>query len=204
MPTTYVPNAANNPTVIRHAVDGDPPNETVMIAPMVHDLADYAGKTRELVLNIGDHVLSATPSFLESKWSKFATNMQSVAGNTGNASTEVLDWGTGHIPSGRSITKYGVSITPAGAHAGLPGQKPRIRLIKVLFSSGASTVVDEETDGSTTLGQYEAHHTITKTLGTPELVDSALYGYFVEFIHESGANAIQAGMSVQLARISWS
>lgn len=180
------------------------PGEPVMASDLENAVQPLCNRA-QWTCRPGDHVVSVAADYYVSKWQHVGMyRLDSLAGNTGDTITESIVWGLGFIPDGSSITKYGVLIDPANGHAGQPGQLPRIRLVKKNFSSGTETVIDTTTDTYPNQATYEAQHTITKTLGSPYVVDHAIEAYFLEFIHESGANAIQAGLQVHGVRVSWS
>lgn len=203
---TYTPDPTNNPAAIRYVEDGDAPTEANFFAT-TKDLADKIANTQDAP---GDHAVSATPLFDLSKWQIFgAGRIDSLAGNAGGVVNEHVLWGLGDLPQGVSITQVSVSINPSngGNHGAFPGgkpaQMPSVSLIKVLHSTGAATTVETGTDSSSTQAAYEAQHTITHTLATPEVVDRALYSYFIRFQQEGGANSNDTGMQVLSARVTW-
>jgi hypothetical protein len=179
------------------------PGEPVMASDLENAVQPLANRSQWAV-RPGDHVLCEAPFVHLGEWNKDFVHVSTATGNSGTSNHESATWGLGFVPDGASITKYGVSITPVGGHGGLPAQLPRLRLYKKSFSSGTLTLIDEVTDPSASLPAYETHHTITKTLATPEPVDHSLVGYFLVFIHESSTNAIDAGLIVHCARVSWS
>ena len=179
------------------------PGDPIMASDLENAVQPLANRS-QWTCRPGDHVLCVRPDFDPNEWQRIGARIDSLAGNAGGLINETVFWGLGFVPDGSSITKYGVLIQPAGGHGALPAQKARIRLMKRSFNTGTATAIDTETDPAASVVNYELQHTILKTLATPYVVDHAIEEYYLEFIHESGANSVAAGLQVHGARVSWS
>lgn len=73
------------------------------------------------------------------------------------------------------------------AHAGLPATKPTLKLLEIDPGSGTVTFNASQTDGSGSIGAYDAQHTIILT--TSRFVASQFRRYEVRFTGEGGAGA---------------
>jgi hypothetical protein len=95
-----------------------------------------------------------------------------------------------HLPDGATLTGVHVYIDPAGSHAGLPSTKPAIQVTRIKVTDNTKTTLGSvTTDGSATVGAYEAPHAISVT-GLSSVVDRTIYRYVVELANETGTNAL--------------
>lgn len=91
------------------------------------------------------------------------------------------------VPQGSTIIQVQVTVSPGGPHPALPAGMPRWEMYSET-PSGTAVLADSLTDGSATVGAYEANHTIIKTvsIGT---VDNQTSRYLLKFYGEAGANS---------------
>lgn len=93
---------------------------------------------------------------------------------------------------GATLTEVSVIVQGAPSHAGLPARMPRVRVSRVthlseieLHSSGTSVL-----DTSANTAAYQASHSIVATCDQNNVVDKALYRYFLVVWNEGGTNGL--------------
>lgn len=96
------------------------------------------------------------------------------------------------------VTEIGCRIKPIGGHVGLPATLPSLRL-RTKSSATLATAAftwTTATDAPLSVGAYEAEHNLSLTgLSLNCGILDSLYGVFLDFRGEAGANSI-AGLTV--------
>lgn len=101
-----------------------------------------------------------------------------------------------HLPKNGKIVEIGMTIDPAGSHAGLPAQQPRLRLYRTdTGSSSAPALVATAQDAQGTVGAYELPHSVAATGLTEVVAHDSGNAYHFEITGEDSTNAL-AGMKV--------
>lgn len=183
--------------------DGEPAN-SASILQYVQELANRVEYVRQRVPGatpIGAPInlrvpllgLPVTPA----NWSWFASGGPFYQ-TTVNTPQEIYLPLPSLVP-GVQIRGYQVTINPAGAHAGMPGAKPQVRLFRQPNNTLIGNTVSTTVDPSAILGTYETYHDIAGT-GLTEVVASG-FQYYLIFRNEFGANAL-SGLNLTDAQIS--
>ncbi len=105
-----------------------------------------------------------------------------------------------HLSNGRTLTTVKLRFGAAGAHAGLPAQKPAIyvgRVDRTSFSN-AETALLSTTNGwsidtSADVTAYQTAHDITFTANQNNVIDLSQYIYTLTFAYEGGSNGLVGG-----------
>ena len=101
-------------------------------------------------------------------------------------------------PDGATLTGILLRVI-GGGNASLPAVMPRFYLRKLVGNTNTTSSSSAEVDASANVGAYNAQHSIVMS-GLSETVDNTVTRYMVEFVSESGANAV-TGYTVITAEI---
>lgn len=188
----YVPTpqwATNRPVVI----DGAQPTGTEFRVPLedIYDRLEYLFdgnnvETLTRVYGVAEMVFDPT---------KWELNHAQGCVNQVNSNNEDYVLVPIRVPDGARITSISARVQPRAAHgASLPVEKPSFTLFRqnlVTAGTGTMEARGNQTDPSVTVVAYEVAHDITRNFSAPdELVNNALYAYWVRFEGESNTNAI--------------
>jgi hypothetical protein len=90
------------------------------------------------------------------------------------------------IPNGATLTAVKVYVDRAAA-GGMPTTRAAITVRKRSSVTGTQTTIEGPFEDPTAVQvDYEAHHLVTVTLGTPEVIDNTSTVYWVSIAGESG------------------
>lgn len=92
------------------------------------------------------------------------------------------------VPNGATLTDILIRVI-GGGNVALPAVMPRFRLRKLDGTTNTVTASSAQVDGSANVGAYNAQHSIVMN-GLSEVIDNTIYRYMIEFVSESGANAV--------------
>lgn len=188
--------------VVQHITDGDPLNS----GAFSNEMQLLANRTRHLANRVvgagvagSDSVSVPLPMAYPAHasgaptWEFDGANL--VFAQVTLSTAAYLVWGLPYPNA--ALVSFEVTIDPAPGHGGLPAVMPQVELGYV--GTGGPTIIDTQVDASGSVGAYEAEHTITLTLGSPEAIDNAARQYFVRLRGESSTNSV-AGTTLTLAR----
>lgn len=92
------------------------------------------------------------------------------------------------LPNGSTLTDILLRVI-GGGNADLPAVMPRFRLRKLVGNTNTTSASSASVDGSANVGAYNAQHSIVmNSIG--EVIDNTVNRYMIEFVSESGANAV--------------
>lgn len=111
---------------------------------------------------------------------------------TADANGDNVQFSLQHIPDGALLSYGTFQVVMAGAHAGVPGTQPRVRVVRYDPVNNASVVIGTSTLAAGSTATYEATTQIVAdcTASAYRTVDKSQYEYAVEIRAESGANAL--------------
>lgn len=116
--------------------------------------------------------------------------------NTGGAiaddNGDTIQFSLQHIPDGALLTYGTFQVAMVGAHAGVPGLQPRVRVNRYDPVNDVSVVVGTATLAAGSTGTYEATTQIVADCSASpyRTVDKSQYEYYIDIRAESGANAL--------------
>lgn len=121
---------------------------------------------------------------------------QSV-GTGGGSAVQAIE-----VPDGATITGLTAYYTPPSGHSGAIGTLvlPQIFFGK-MDTAGTATSIANAHDTSGSFAAYETRHALALT-GLTEVVNNATTKYWIEFIPETGANALQH-LELELATVTF-
>lgn len=200
------------------AIPGPPPATYPLIAPGDGVTSANFAQTAQPIINtlgwVTTRIVMLSPELAAptgSDWLLAHFGVTFRAAWVQNALThgDSLRWPLGpYLLQGQKITAITIDWV-AATHASLPATMPALSLKKTArglgttiyaFSSPTVTNVQSVSD-SAALSPYQTLHTISVTLGTPEVVDLTAFAYELVFFGEASTNSTVGGYAAD-ARVS--